>query len=156
MRNIARPIHKRYALSSVDNDTYIKFVNGYSLAKKVGIRGVWIYISGSGVSELCKEAFKGFVRKWGRKKLASGIIGCFCYLGTPLVPLITNSTKVVQIANATHTCIAFIIETCEDITGLGWLPLDMALVGQPIPMGDAGRYNLMGGDSSTISDLLDK
>jgi hypothetical protein len=65
------------------------------------------------------------------------------WTGTLLVPFLTNSTKIVRIANVTHTTIAFVYETLENTTNLGWLPLDLMLVGQPIQMKCAGRFNLM-------------
>jgi len=152
---ISRPAHKHYALRSVSNETYIKFVNGYSLAKKIGIRSVWSFILGSGLYEVCMEFAKGEVRKYGRRKFGSAILGCLTWIGTPIVPLITNSTKVIRIANATHTTIAFIAESAEDISNATWLPLDLLLTGQVIPIGKAGRFNLMGGDFSILNDLID-
>jgi hypothetical protein len=148
---ISRPLHKKYALHSISDQSYIKFVNGYSLAKKIGIRGVWIYISGSGVYSLCVEAVKGEVVKHGRRKLGAAIVSCLTWAGSPIIPLITNSTKIVKAANATHTIIAFVAESCEDCTNVMWLPLDLALVGQPIGMGNAGRFNLMNGDDSLFN-----
>lgn len=155
MITLSRPLHRKYALRSVDDETYIKFVNGYSLAKKLGVRGVWIYISGSGVSELCIEALKGSVRQWGRQRIATSICASATWIATPVVPLITNSTKIIRIANVTHTCIAAVAEFSEDCTSLAWLPLDMLICGQPIPMGKAGRFNLMNGDSTVFEGLFD-
>jgi hypothetical protein len=152
---ISRPLHRKYALSSVSDVTYIKFVNGYSVAKKVGVRGVWVFVSGSGVAGLCKDALKHEARRWGYRKLATGVCSCLTWAGAPLIPLITNSTKVIKIANMTHTCISFVAETCEDCTNLAWLPLDMALVGQPIAMGLSGRFNLMGGCEETFSFFVE-
>lgn len=146
MVSISKPKHKRYALQALDDGAYIKFVNGYSIAKKFGVKSVWIYISSSGVYELCKEVFKGEIRKYGRKKLGVGIVSFLGWVGSPVIPLITNSTKIIKLTNSTHTIITFFVETCEDCTNLAWLPLDVALTGQPIPIGEAGRYNLMRGN----------
>lgn len=148
MFTISRPLHRRYALHSVSDDIYLKFVNGYSISKKFGVKSVWTFICGSGVYRLCIEAIKGEVRKYGRRKLASGVMAGLVWLGCPIMPLITNSSKLIKIANATHTSIAFIAETFEDCTNAMWLPLDLILVGQSIPIGEAGRYNLMCGDES--------
>lgn len=150
MITISRPAHKRYALASLDDASYAKFVNGYALAKKCGVRGVWLYISGSGYIDLCKEILKGSVRRWGRRKLATGFLSFAAWSAAPLVPLITNSTKIIKLANATHTCVAFVGECIDDCTGAAWLPLDIAICGQPIPMGEAGRFNVMGGDSLAL------
>jgi len=138
---ISRPLHKKYALHSVSDPTYISFVNGYTTAKQFGVKGVWIYISGSGLADICFSALKNESKKYGKRKIAAGMVSLLTWMGTPLVPLITNSTKIIKIANATHTCITFIAETCEDCTNLAWLPFDMILVGQPVPMGNSGRYN---------------
>lgn len=153
MISIARPTHNKYALHSLNNETYIKFVNGYSTAKKLGVKGVWLYISGSGVKDLCTEALRGHVRKWGRRKLGTAIIGAGTYIITPVVPFVTNSTKIIKAANMTHTAITYIAETCEDCTNLAWLPLDLLLCGQAIPIGEAGRYNLMEGDWSLFDNI---
>lgn len=155
MISISRPIHKNYALCSIDDSAYIKFLNGYSTAKKVGVKGVWLYLSGEGYYNLVKEVACGTLKNYGKKKLASSIIAFATWSATPLVPLITNSTKIIKVANATHTAIAFVAETFEDCTNLAWLPLDLALVGQPIPIGPARRYNLMGGDNTCIPFLGD-
>lgn len=155
MFTISRPPHRSYALHSVSDATYIKFVNGYSISKTVGVKGVWIFICGSGVYGLCVEAIKGEVRKYGRRKLATGIMSGLIWLGTPVVPLITNSTKIIKIANATHTAITFIAEACEDCTNAMWLPLDLILTGQLVPIGEAGRYNLMSGDESLFKIFCD-
>lgn len=145
---LSRPLHKKYALKSVSNETYLSFVNGYSIAKKLGVRGVWTFICGSGVYQLCYEALKGEIRRYGRRKLAAGIISCFTWAATPIIPLLSNSTRIIRAANVTHTVIAFVAESCEDCTNLMWLPLDLLLVGQPIPIGEAGRFNIMGGDET--------
>jgi hypothetical protein len=139
----------------VSDDTYIKFVNGYSISKKVGVKGVWIFICGSGVCGLCIEAVKGEVRNYGRRKLGTGILAGLAWIAGPVVPLITNSTKIIKFVNATHTSIAFIAETCEDCTNAMWIPLDLILTGQLIPAGEAGRYNLMSGDESLFNFLCD-
>jgi hypothetical protein len=152
---ISRPIHKRYALHSISDESYITFVNGYSLAKKTGIRSVWLFVSGSGVYGLCQEVLKKEVQRWGRRKLGSGVVASLCWIGTPIVPLITNSSKIIRIANVTHTAIAFVAETCEDCTNLAWLPIDLALTGQPISVGESGRFNLMGGDDSLFNFFND-
>lgn len=148
---ISRPPHNKYALHSCSNETYIAFVNGYSRAKKYGVRSIWAFIFGSGVYNLCIEALKGEVVLYGRRKLGSAIVSCFTYLSCPIVPLITNSTKLIRLANITHTAIAFGAETFEDCTNLAYLPLDLVLVGQPVPSGSAGRFNLMCGDYSLFT-----
>jgi hypothetical protein len=155
MITLSRPLHRKYALGSVSDETYINFLNGYSIAKKGSVKGVWIYISGSGVAGLCKAALKQEAKRWGYRKIATGALSCLTWAGTPLIPLITNSTKIIRLANMSHTTIAFFAETCEDCTGLAWLPIDLILCGQPVPMGDAGRYNLMGGNEATFPFFCD-
>jgi hypothetical protein len=57
--------------------------------------------------------------------------------------LITNSTKVIGVATQVHSLIFFGPECLEDSGNLLLLPLDMTLFGQPIPVGDADRFNMM-------------
>lgn len=155
MAIIFRPPHRRYALHSVNDDTYLKFVNGYSMAKKFGVKGVLVLVSGSGVKDIVFEALKGEVKSYGKRRIATGIIAALTWAGCPIVPIMTKAKYIVLIANTTHTFISSVAECFEDCTNLAWLPLDIALCGQPIPIGISHRYNFMHGDSSLFDKIGD-
>lgn len=66
------------------------------------------------------------------------------YFATPAVSFITNSTKLVRGAKIAHTTIACAAEYIEDSANLAYLPFDIILFGQPVPIGKEGRFNVFG------------
>jgi len=98
------------------------------------------------VKDVVIEISKGVVRKWGRKKIGILIVSCCTYIATPAVAFITNSTKLIKGAKTAHTAIACTAESIEDSANLAYLPFDIILFGQPIPIGEDGRFNVFGND----------
>ena len=143
---LALPDHKRYILHDWNESKYHEIANKYSKAKKYGFRAAVATVTGSGVKDITVEFIKGSVRKWGRQKIGIFIAGSYAYVTSLMIPLITNSTKLIKGAKTVHTCIAYTVECFEDSANLVWLPLDLAIFGQPIPIGDSGRFNLLGDD----------
>mmetsp|Transcript_56354 Transcript_56354/g.63918 ORF Transcript_56354/g.63918 Transcript_56354/m.63918 type:complete len:96 (+) Transcript_56354:183-470(+) len=47
--NITKPPHNRYALSCLDNATYVKYATVYSGCKRWGIRGIYAFLAGTGL-----------------------------------------------------------------------------------------------------------
>jgi hypothetical protein len=41
---ITKPPHNRYALSCLDNATYVKYATVYSGCKRWGVRGVYMFL----------------------------------------------------------------------------------------------------------------
>jgi hypothetical protein len=64
---------------------------------------------------------------------------------------LTNATKIGNVAKSVHSCAAFCFECVEDSTNLAFLPIDLALFGQPISVGANNHFNLFGNHS----DFLD-
>ena len=140
---INKPPHNRFLLSACDEDQYCKFVSRYQKAKKYGIRAVVGYLSGAEIYQIVGEIGKGALRTWGRKKLAGAGLILVGWVGGPLAIGFTNGTKIVRTAKAVHTAAAFMIEVVEDSANLPYLPLDMLFFGQPIPIGETNRFNLL-------------
>lgn len=67
------------------------------------------------------------------------------------VVVFTNVSKIVNISKSVHSCAAFCFECVEYSTNLAFLPIDLALFGQPIPIGASNRFNLFGNHT----DFLD-
>lgn len=140
---INKPPHNRFLLSACDEDQYCKFVSRYQKAKKYGIRAVVGYLSGAEIYQIVGEIGKGALRTWGRKKLAGAGLILVGWVGGPLAIGFTNGTKIVRTAKAVHNAAAFMIEVVEDSANLPYLPLDMLFFGQPIPIGETNRFNLL-------------
>ena len=69
----------------------------------------------------------------------------------PAVVVFTNASKIVKISKSVHSTAAFCFECVEDSTNLAFLPIDLALFGQPIAIGGSNRFNLF----DTHTDFLD-
>ncbi len=134
-------ISRNYALFSLDQAQYHTYACNYQKFKKVGIKAVYAWAIGAGVLEVAKEISVGAVCTWGRIKLGSVIIGGVAYICPPAISFITNSTTIINGTRRVHSAVAFVLECADDLGGLAYLPLDMAIFGQPIPMGDSDRFN---------------
>jgi hypothetical protein len=143
MISIQKPPHNKYLLSGCDQDQYCKFVLRYQKAKKYGIRAVVGYLSGSEIYQIACEIAKGGLRTWGRQKAATLGAILIGWVGGPVAIGFTNATKVVRTAKAVHTAAAFILEIGEDTTNISYLPIDLLFFGQPIPMGENNRFNIL-------------
>ena len=66
------------------------------------------------------------------------------------MPMVTNATKIINATKKIHTVIAFCFECFEDSNNLMLMPIDLVLFGQPIPVGDPYRFNVM----TNITDFL--
>jgi len=146
-----KPGHNRYAFSHLNSTQYTTYCRQYSRAKAGGIRCVYVWMSGTGVIGVAKDLGKGIVIDYGKRKFAAVCINAGAYILSPAIVVFTNATKIVKISKSIHSTAAFCFECVEDLTNLAFLPLDLALFGQPIPIGKANRFNLF--DNS--SDFLD-
>lgn len=93
---VSKPTHNRYALSGLDNVTYIKYANAYSACKRWGVRGVYTFLGGTGLFGIVKKVAQGTVVQYGKRRLATVVIGTAGYICAPAVAVITNATRVVQ------------------------------------------------------------
>lgn len=96
---IIKPLHKKYALHSLDNETYVKYANAYSGYKRWGVRGIYIFLGGTGLWGVAKEVVQGTVVQYGKRRLATIVIGGTTYICAPTVAVITNATHVVKSCN---------------------------------------------------------
>ena len=139
----SRPAHKRYVLHYLNDAAYYKFACGYSLGKRNGIRGIYCWAAGMGILEIVKEVVGGQLVLYGRRKAGMVILGGFTWISGPIVPMVSNATQILNITKKIHTGISFAMECFEDSNNLMLLPIDFALFGQPIPVGEPGRFNLI-------------
>ena len=63
----------------------------------------------------------------------------------------TNVSKIINILKRLHSIATFCFECIQDSANLGSVPIDLALFGQPIPVGAPNRFNLL----SKHNDFLD-
>ena len=146
-----KPMHSRFVLRTLNATQYKGYAKQYSNAKAGGIRCVCAWASGAGVIGIAIDLGKGIVIDYGKRKLAAICINACAYILTPAVVVVTNASRVVSVSKKVHSISAFIFECIEDSTNLGFLPLDLALFGQPIPIGSSNRFNLL----TNHTDFLD-
>lgn len=146
-----KPGHRRFALHNSTSTQYQTYALQYSKAKAGGIRCVYGWMSGAGLLSIATDVGKGVVIDYGKRKLAAICINAGAYIISPAVVVFTNVSKVVNISKSVHSCAAFCFECVEDSTNLAFLPMDLALFGQPIPIGASNRFNLLGNHT----DFLD-
>ena len=138
---ITKPPHNRYALSCLDNATYVKYATVYSGCKRWGVRGIYTFLGGTGLLGVAKEVAQGTVVQYGKRRLATVVIGSATYFCAPAVAVITNSTRVVKTCKIVYTSVGYVIEAIEDASHVPFLPLDFALFGQPVPANKDGRFS---------------
>jgi hypothetical protein len=146
-----KPTHRRFAFRNFNSTQYKTYAKQYSSAKAGGIRCVYAWMSGVGVVGVITDLGKGIVIDYSKRKLAAVCINAGAYILSPAVVVFTNVSKVVNISKSIHSTASFCFECVEDSTNLAFLPLDIALFGQPIPVGAPNRFNLF----SNHTDFLD-
>jgi len=146
-----KPGHRRFAFSNLNSTQYKTYAQQYSKAKAGGIRCVYGWMSGTGVVGIVTDVGKGVVIDYGKRKFAAVCINAGAYILSPAVVVFTNASKIVNVSKSIHSTAAFCFECVEDSTNLAFLPIDMALFGQPIPIGASNRFNLF----SNHTDFLD-
>lgn len=149
---ICKPSHNRYLLATCEEDQYGKLVCRYQKAKKYGIRAVFSYLSGAEIYQIVGEIGKGALRTWGRKKVGTVAIVVMGWVSGPVAMSFTNATKVVKTAKRLHSIASFVIEIAEDSSNLSYLPLDLIFFGQPIPIGETNRFNILTNATDFLQD----
>ena len=147
---ISKPPHNRYALHCLDNTTYVKYANVYSGCKRWGVRGIYTFLGGTSLWGVAKEAAQGTVVQYGKRRLATVVIGGASYICAPAVAVITNATRVVKSCKLVYTSLGYVIEAVEDASHVPFLPLDLVLFGQPVPANKDGRFSSW----SNITDII--
>jgi hypothetical protein len=147
---ITKPPHNKYVFFSTSESSYLKHVKVYALLKCWGIKGLYCYLTGTGMVTVAKEVLKGTVVQYGKRRLALVVVGAATYVCAPAVAVITNATNVVKCCKVVYTGVGYIAEACEDASQLTFLPIDMILFGQPILANNAGRYSSW----SNLTDLV--
>ena len=148
---ITKPPHNRYALSCLDNTTYVKYANAYSGCKRWGVRGIYTFLGGTGLWGIAKEVAKGSVVQYGKRRLATIVIVGTTYICVPAVVVITNATRVVKSCKIVYTSVGYVMEAFEDASQVPFLPLDLVLFGQPVPANKEFRFSSW----SNITDIID-
>ena len=52
------------------------------------------------------------------------------------LPVLTNSTKILNITKRAYTVVCWAGEASEDLSNISFILVDMAIFGQPIPLGN--------------------
>lgn len=89
--------------------------------------------------------------QYGKRRLATVVIGGATYICAPAVAVITNATRVVKCCKLVYTTVGYVMEAVEDASHVPFLPLDLVLFGQPIPANKDGRFSSW----SNITDIID-
>jgi hypothetical protein len=148
---ITKPPHNQYALSCLNNTTYVKYANVYSGCKRCGVRGIYTFLGGTGLWGIAKEVAQGSVVQYGKRRLATIVIGGASYVCDPAVAVITNATCVVKSCKIVYTSVGYVMEAVEDTSHVPFLPLDLVLFGQPVLANKDGRFSSW----SNITDIID-
>jgi hypothetical protein len=99
-------------------------------------------MSVTGVRGVVTDVGKAIVIDYAKRKFAAVCINAGAYIFSPAVVVFTNGSKFVNISKSIHSNASFCFECVEDSTNLAFLPLDIGLFGQPIPVGAPNRFNL--------------
>lgn len=147
---VSKPPHNRYILSCLDNCTYLRYAEVYSGCKRWGVRGIYAFLGGTGLFGIAQEALKGTIVQYGKRRIATVVIGGASYICAPAVALLTNATKVVKSCKVVYTTIGYVAEALEDASHVPFLPIDLVVFGQPVPANTEGRFSSW----SNITDLI--
>lgn len=140
-----KPASKRYAFHYLNQTQYQyqNYARGYALAKRTGYRGICLWASGVGAIEILREVATNSLKRYGKKKLAIVCLSARVWAVAPFMTLITNSSRIINATTRIHSLISFGAECLEDSGNLVFLPVDLALFGQPIPIGEENCFNIM-------------
>ena len=116
-----------------------------------GVRAIYTFLGGTGSLGVAKEICQGRVVQYGKRRLATAVIGAATYVCAPAVTLITNATRVIKSCKVIYTSVGYVIEAVEDASHIPFLPLDFVLFGQPVPANKDGRFSSW----SNITDIVD-
>lgn len=141
---IIKPTHNKFILRTLYQGSYSRYAKRYSSCKRYGMRGIYCFLTGTGIIKVVKEILKGTVVQYGKRGLAGVVVSASVYICAPAISVLTNSTKIVKVCKRADTTVSYIAEAGEDMSNLSFFPLDMMIFGQPIPIDKKGRFNLLG------------
>jgi hypothetical protein len=147
---IGKPPHSKYILANVDETTYKQYVLLYAKSKQFGVKGIYFFLSGSGLYTFLQQSAKGIIFYQGKRRLSIALITVSTYVCAPAVASLTNATRVIKCCQLVYTSVGYVMESFEDASTATFLPLDFIIFGQPIPSNLAGRYSSW----SNITDLI--
>jgi hypothetical protein len=148
---ISKPPHNHYILCNLDNETYVKYTIAYSGCKRWGVRGIYAFLGGIGLFGVAKEILKSTVVQYGKRRIATVVIGGCTYISAPAVAVLTNATRVVKSCKLIYTSIGWTMQVLEDASHIPFLPLDAILFGQSVPANTDCRFSSW----SNITDIID-
>ena len=149
--HVVKPPYHHYVLNGLDEHSYTKYATVYSNSKRWGVKGIYVFLGGTGLVGVVKGVAQGTVVQYGKRRLATVVVGACSYVAAPAIAVITNSTRVVKTCKVIYTTIGYVMEACEDASQVTFLPLDLLLFGQTIPANKEGRYSSW----SDMKDLID-
>ena len=145
-----KPPHNAYALNCLDSNVYEKYANVYSGCKRWGVRGIYMFLGGTGLWGVVKEITQGTLVQYGKRRIAGFVIGSASYICSPAVAVVTNASKVIKSCKVVYVGLGYVIEAFEDASHVPFLPLDLLLFGQPVPANKDGRFSSW----DNITDLV--
>ena len=148
---ITKPPHNRYALNCLDTATYVKYANLYSGWKPWGVRGIYVFLGGTGLWSVAKEVVQARVMQYNKRRLATAVILGASYICAPAVAVRTNSTRILKSCKIVYTSFGYVMKALEDASHIPFLPLDLALFDQPVPANKDNRFSSW----SKITDIID-
>lgn len=142
--SISKPPHRKYILYNLDESTYCKYATVYSTCKCWGVKGIYAFLGGTGLAGVVMDAAKGTVVQYGKRRLATAVVGFASYVCSPAIAVITNTTRIVKTSKVVYTTVGCVAESFEDASQATFIPLDFVLFGQIIPANKADRYTNWG------------
>jgi len=140
-----KPKRGKYLFKDLPRDQYVKYARQYSQAKRIGIQSVYGWLGGLGVLDIIKDVSKGIMFDWTKKKLTSLCTSlAFLYVFSIPTIVFSKSRRAIKWAKLIHSNTGFILECIEDTSNISYLPLDLILFGQVIPVGQSRRFDLFG------------
>lgn len=91
--------------------------------------------------------------QYGKRRIATVVIGGATYICAPAVTVITNATRVVKSCKVVYTTVGYAMEAVEDASHIPFLPFDLALFGQPVPANNDGRFSSWSNITNIIQNL---
>lgn len=146
---ITKPVHKRYAFNNLTTTDYTSYASKYSACKRYGFRGVVAFATGG----VIRSVLKGRLIQHGKRRVVGVFLTGVTYTCAPAIAVLTNATRVIRVCKNVQNVVGWGLEAAEDIGTLVFLPVDLALFGQPIPTGESNRFSEWDRIEDIISEL---
>lgn len=91
--------------------------------------------------------------QYGKRRVVGVFLTGVTYACAPAIAVLTNATKVLRVCKNVYNVVGWGLEAAEDIGTLVFLPVHLALFGQPIPTGDDNRFSNWNRVEDIISSL---